>query len=598
MRTKRHGSPRRGQATQTHRPAACIAALLLALSTHAVDFPGYRGPDRSGVARADVGLADDWSALPGGKPTELWRSGDLGIIGIDHTNGQVSVWRDLVYAVTYKNGTRTIFCFDTAGTPQWDKALNAPYGGTHDENPSPWVWDGKVYIHDNAQDHCLNARTGATIWATSRQGDSKASCVIVDSVMVMREQSYFVGKDALTGAKLWARAVPDNSGSTGSAALWKTPSKIYAILPLDNNNAIMCVDPVSGDELWRVDPPGAGNDGEPNTSPLALGQYLVLTTRNLDVSQPQICYRLFPDNPSQQPVQLWANGYSTVKGSPVIHQGHAYWGYTTRHNTYALCTELESGDIEYWEQSPSGIRSCMKGYNDLLVADGKLYGTGCLQSVMAWPSPDAFDLISTFDNNANHQTTPTIVNGRMYVYSYDGYSQGGENVARIKCFDVSAPAGSAPSITQRSLPDGGLGNWYEQRLWVSGGNGLRTWSLVSGEPPPGLTLDGEQHVISGRPSSKGTYTFTVKVVDEDGDSDSKELTILVGDQQGTVAVSRAKTPMHSCGAAAAAAVLYGLNGRRVGTATADGAGTCSPSRGVYAASTTTSGFRAARLIVR
>jgi hypothetical protein len=176
------------------------------------------------------------------------------------------------------------------------------------------------------------------------------------------------------------------------------------------------------------------------------------------------------------------------------------------------------------------------------------------------------------------------------VYSYDGYSQGGEKVARIKCFDVSAPAGSAPAITQRSLPNTGLNNWYHERLWVSGGNGLRTWSVLSGELPAGLTLDGSSHMLTGRATQKGSYTFALKVVDADGDSDTKEFTVLVGDQDGAVVgVTVPRGRFNRPGVATAA--LYGLNGRRVGAASGV------TTRGVYL-TRSTNGAMVARLIAR
>ncbi len=493
------------------------------------DFNGYRGPDRNGVTRADVGLADDWSKLPGGEPKLLWQTGDLGVIGIDHTNGQVSVWEGKAFAVTYFGGKRTVFAFDEAGREMWRQPLRKDYGGTHSANPSAWVEDGRVYIHDDEFDYCFDALTGAELWKTARAGDHKSSPIVIDGVYVMDGNSGFVGKDSQTGGTAWR--IPscpgEISNAVGSVMVWRTPGKSYALLQFDENNCLMLVDPLTGGQVWTLDPPGGGGDGAPNTSPLIHQDRLVLTSRDLGSAQHQVIYEVFPDDPERAPEIIWSGGEEIVKGSPVIHQGHAFWGYTSRHSTYAQSMDVRAGLPRYFTRDPAGIRSCVKGYNDLLVADGKLYGTGCLQSTLARPSIDGLDLVDVFDNDANHQTTPTVVGGRMYVYSYDGYRQGGERKARVKVFDVAAPAGAAPTITQRGLPNGAVGKWYEQRLWVSSGNGLRTWSLVGGSLPEGLTLDGDAHMLVGRPESAGSFSVTFEVRDADGDTDRKTFGLTV-----------------------------------------------------------------------
>jgi len=70
------------------------------------------------------------------------------------------------------------------------------------------------------------------------------------------------------------------------------------------------------------------------------------------------------------------------------------------------------------------------------------------------------------------------------------------------------------AITTSSLPAGKVGAKYSTTLKAVGGNPPYTWSLATGSKPlpPGLKLSSAG-VISGMPTKKGSYSFTVKIVD-------------------------------------------------------------------------------------
>jgi hypothetical protein len=72
-----------------------------------------------------------------------------------------------------------------------------------------------------------------------------------------------------------------------------------------------------------------------------------------------------------------------------------------------------------------------------------------------------------------------------------------------------------------------LGQVYSATMAVSGGKAPYTFSITSGSLPPGLKLAASTGVISGTPTTAGTYTFTAKVVDAGGNSASDDCTIVV-----------------------------------------------------------------------
>ena len=84
-----------------------------------------------------------------------------------------------------------------------------------------------------------------------------------------------------------------------------------------------------------------------------------------------------------------------------------------------------------------------------------------------------------------------------------------------------------PSITTTALDDGTVNTSYSETLNADGSP--TSWEVTDGSLPAGLTLDESTGVISGTPTADGTFNFTVKATN-DGGSDSKELSITIGEQ--------------------------------------------------------------------
>ena len=71
------------------------------------------------------------------------------------------------------------------------------------------------------------------------------------------------------------------------------------------------------------------------------------------------------------------------------------------------------------------------------------------------------------------------------------------------------------------------GTAYSSTLKVTGGNGPFTYSMSNSTLPAGLTLGSSSGVISGTPTTAGTYTFTTKVTDSKGKTDTVTCTLVV-----------------------------------------------------------------------
>jgi hypothetical protein len=77
---------------------------------------------------------------------------------------------------------------------------------------------------------------------------------------------------------------------------------------------------------------------------------------------------------------------------------------------------------------------------------------------------------------------------------------------------VSASAAPLSITTTSTLPTGVTGASYFQSLTATGGIAPYTWSVASGQLPPGLTLS-PAGLFSGTPTTPGTFSFTIKVTD-------------------------------------------------------------------------------------
>ncbi|HLE37045.1 MAG TPA: putative Ig domain-containing protein, partial [Candidatus Acidoferrales bacterium] len=109
----------------------------------------------------------------------------------------------------------------------------------------------------------------------------------------------------------------------------------------------------------------------------------------------------------------------------------------------------------------------------------------------------------------NTQITTTVPNGA--TTGKISVTNGGVTGRSATDFTVVV----APTITTTSLPGGTVGVFYSQTLNATGGTGTYTWNIIagSGSLPPGLSLALATGVISGTPSTGGSYPFTVQVTD-------------------------------------------------------------------------------------
>ncbi len=99
------------------------------------------------------------------------------------------------------------------------------------------------------------------------------------------------------------------------------------------------------------------------------------------------------------------------------------------------------------------------------------------------------------------------------------------------------PFDRKPIISTSSLGPGLVGETYSQEVRISGGNAPVSITKSAGSLPNGLSLSG--NTISGTPTQVGSFNFTLRATDADGDQAAKDFSIFVGEVVDIQAISSA-----------------------------------------------------------
>jgi uncharacterized repeat protein (TIGR01451 family) len=84
-----------------------------------------------------------------------------------------------------------------------------------------------------------------------------------------------------------------------------------------------------------------------------------------------------------------------------------------------------------------------------------------------------------------------------------------------------------PALLFDPPPGGEVGVAYSDQLTVTGGTSPFTWSVSAGTLPPGLSLNPVTGLLSGTPTASGSFSFTVKVTDNSGLTDTRPVTLTI-----------------------------------------------------------------------
>ena len=401
-------------------------AAVLPCAVRAADWPGWRGPDRTGVSR-ETAWSHDWGE---GGPAVRWRAA----LGKGFSSFAVVAGR--VYTAGNSNRTDLVHCFDAAtGRVLWTHSRPCdPQPLSYEGGPSatPLVAGGRVFTFGKDGGlFCLEALSGRVIWSRSfplwprLEGDWANTWRYAGSPWLSGNRLFLaLGQagaclDSRDGSVLWqstnghpgySSPVPFSAGDTPGVAFFA-------------GHALTGVEAATGRPLWRLpwntlwDLNAADPVFQSNRVFVASGNGVGCALYDLAANPPRL---------------VWKNkNLKPLMNSAVFCQGSLY-GFN---DTHLSCLDWETGREEW------ASRDLRKG--SLLLAGDRLLAldeTGLLAAIK--PDRRAFTpLAKARVLPGRCWTTPVLADGLLYARNAAG---------DMVCLDLR-PAAPSP----RPLPRAG-----------------------------------------------------------------------------------------------------------------------------------------------
>jgi outer membrane protein assembly factor BamB len=376
------------------------AARSASAGATAVEWPGWRGPNRDGKS-PDKGLLKQW---PEGGPKLAWKISDLG-----QGYSSVAVVGGTIYATGQMSDGLYLHAFDLDGKRKWRVVASPPWTANYPgARATPTIDGGLVYLlSGTGLLGCYDAQTGRQRWAVDAKqfGGRPGGWGYAESVLIWQDLAIFkpgganciVALDKNNGRPVWS--------SQGFAAGPEYSSCLAVehdgmpLLVTGTREGIVCVNLKRGSLLWANR--FASNNTANCPTPAYSDGYVFWAN---GYNKGGICLRL---GSGGQASEAWTTAdMNCHHGGYVIHEGYIYGNNS---NGFA-CLELKTGR-KMWQERAVGKGS-------LCWADDMLYlFSEKGQAALATCSPDRLELHGRVqvEGDGPSWAHPVVIGGRLYL---------------------------------------------------------------------------------------------------------------------------------------------------------------------------------------
>jgi putative Ig domain-containing protein len=120
--------------------------------------------------------------------------------------------------------------------------------------------------------------------------------------------------------------------------------------------------------------------------------------------------------------------------------------------------------------------------------------------------------------------TPTTA--QTTTFTVQVTDSAGQSAQQAFSLTINGPTPLVVTTPSNCCLAGTVGTSYSVHFFANGGVMPYTWTLVAGQFPPGLSLD-PSGLLSGTPTTRGTFTFTVQVADQSGQTATGSFSIAI-----------------------------------------------------------------------
>jgi outer membrane protein assembly factor BamB len=427
------------------RIVSLFSLLLISGALLAADWPGWRGPDGTGIS-AEKGLMKTWPK-DGLKP--VWKTDKAG-----RGYAGMAVVKGVVYTMGARGKDEYVLAFDAKGDgkEKWARKVGPVYdysanSWSYGPNATPAVDGDKVYaLSSKGMLMCVSQKDGTEVWKVdlfgklegrvhpASGGDDKLgfgygwSPVIDGDVVVALPggaKGLFATFDKKTGDEKW-RSKEVTDPATYASAVVATIGGVKQYIAVVQSG-VVAVAAKDGKLLWRH----KREDDYP--------QYVVPTPV---VSKDRVyvsvgsaggldCLKVSAAEGKFKVKAEWTTKRSlnNLQGGVVLVGNHLYGYHENR--KWACVDVTKKGGPDVWKKPTPALKA-----GGFVVADGRLYvldDQGLVAMVEA--TPKEFKLISSFELPAQSKqrmprgavwTHPSLSDGKLYVRDQE----------LIFCYDV------------------------------------------------------------------------------------------------------------------------------------------------------------------